>query len=81
LAATILANFKPVRGASYLASLFVVGNCSLTAYFMASPSSDMRTTPTPQAFLVADPSIWIIHVLLGDSSSSRVKIQIAYKTL
>lgn len=37
---------------------------------MVSPSGDMRTTPASLAFLVADPSVWIVHVLLGDSTSS-----------
>ena len=37
--------------------MLVAGNYNLTVNFKISPSSDMRTTPAPPAFLVVDPSV------------------------
>ena len=65
-----LAKPKPVRNAWYSISLFVAGNYNLIAYFRISPSGYVRTTLAPIAFLVANPSVWTIHVFFGGSSSS-----------
>ena len=62
LAFSILARPNLVRSASYLASLFIARNYNLIAYFRISPSGDMRTTPAPSIFLVADLFVWTIHV-------------------
>ena len=63
------ARLGPISSASYSTLLFVVVNYNLTAYFSVSFSGDMSTTPTPPAFLVANPSIWAIHDSIGGSSS------------
>ena len=60
----------PLKSASYSALLFVTGNCNLTAYFRISPSGDMRTKPSPPTFLVADPSVWTVHVVFWGTFSS-----------
>ena len=81
LAATTLASFKLVRRASYSASLFIAKNCSLTAYFTIPFSGDMRTTPAPLAFLVEDPSVWIVYVFLGEFSLTYAWVNSAMKSV
>ena len=62
LAFSILARPNLVRSASYLASLFIARNYNLIAYFRISPPGDMRTTPAPPIFLVADLFVWTVQV-------------------
>ena len=69
LALRTLARLNPIRSASYLVSLLVVGNYNLTLYFRISYSGDMRTIPTSPTFSVANPSVWIVHVFIWGFSS------------
>ena len=67
LASRTCARLNPVRSALYSASLLVVWNYNLTAFFRISPSGDMKTTPVPPTFLVADPFVWVVHVFFWGS--------------
>ena len=81
LASNTLARLNPVKSALYSASLLVVGLCNLTAYFRISPSSDMRTTPAPLAFVVADPFVWTIYVFFWGSYFSKGYVNFAMKSV
>ena len=72
------ANFNLVRRALYSASLLVVGNWSRTAYWITSFSSDSRTTPTPLASLLDDPSTFIVYQA-SSSLFSTPKVNSAIK--
>ena len=64
-----LASLSPVSRASYSASLLVVAYCRHLARLMTLPSGDFNITPTPLAFFVDDPFIWIVHLDTCSSSS------------
>ena len=52
-----LAKLRPMRMASYSASLLVIENWSRTAHSIISTSGDWRTASMPPAHLLNDPSI------------------------
>ena len=68
-APTAFARLSLVSNAFYFALLFIAANCNLTAYFNVSFSGDIFTTLASPIFLVADPSVWTVHVSIEGSSS------------
>ena len=69
VAPSLLANLSSVSMASYSVSLLVVAYCRRMACLMTSPSGDFKITPTPPAFFVDNPSVWIVHLDTCCSSS------------
>ena len=70
VAPSVLAIFSLVSRASYFTSLLVVVNCRRIARLMMSPSGDFSIMPTPPAFFVDEPYVWIVHLDVSRSSSS-----------
>ena len=78
-ASATLAKLRPMRTASYLASLLVVGNWRRITHSIKSPSGNYRTTLIPLACWLDKPSVHTIHVV-GSSSLSSFAVNSATKS-
>ena len=51
---------RPLTRVSYSATLFDVGKCSQTMYFMRTPRGKTKTSPTLAPLFISEPSKYMV---------------------
>ena len=80
LAPAAFARSNPATKASYSASLLVGGKSRRIMHSILSPFEVWSTMLTPHAYLLEDPSVWMLHCVISSTPWPSMRVNLVMKS-